>query len=118
MPSQVLVEMEGPSLANLHRIFEEKNSDILLKIFGSKTVSESTETTDKSADDSTEKVRLTPESWKVVNISSVLDFDTGEVNVESQERFNLTTGNMDVKPCLGFLRFRYEGRGPLKSKFV
>ena len=106
MPSQVLVEIEGPSLANLYRIFEEKNSDLLLKIFGSKSVSESTATTDKSADDSTEKVRLILDSWKVVDISSVLDFDTGEINVESQERFNLTTGNLDTKPCLGFLRFR------------
>ena len=99
MTSQVLVEMGGPGLANLYRIFEEKKSDLLLKIFGSKTVSESSDTTDKSAVNSTEKLRLIPESWEVVDISSVLDLETGKVNVAGQDRF-------DQKPCMGFLRFR------------
>ena len=104
MTSQILVEMEGPLLANLYRVFEEKQSDLLLKIFGSRTVSEYTETTDKSGSNFTEKVSLVPESWKLVNISEVLDWETGQVNVDSLERSNSTT--TEVKPCLGFLRFR------------
>ena len=96
MTSQVLVEMGGPGLANLYRIFEEKKSDLLLKIFGSKIVSESSETTDKSADTSKAKVRLIPERWEVVDISSVLDWETGKVDVADQ----------DHKSCLGYLRFR------------
>ena len=106
MTRQSLVEMEGPSLANLLRIFEEKNSDLLLKIFGSRTVSESSETTDKSAESSREKLCLIPESWKEVAISEVLDWETGKVNVDGLKRVTSKTGNSDVRPCLGFIRFR------------
>ena len=105
MTSQVLVEIEGPSLANLYRIFEERHSDLLLKIYGRKTVSEATETTDKSTANSTEKVVLTLESWQEVNISQVLDWQTGKVNVDGLER-DSTEGNLEAKPCLGFLRLR------------
>ena len=107
MTRQTLVEMEGPGVANLYRIFEEKNSDLLLKIFGSKSVSESCETTDQAADNSREKLCLIPESWKEVAISDVLDWETRKVNVESLKRGNSLTGNSDVSPCLGFIRFRY-----------
>lgn len=98
------VQIEGPLVASLYRIFEEKNSDLLLKIFGSKTVSESTQTTDKSGSDFTEKVIMIPESWKFVSISEVLNSETGQVNVDSLQLSNSTT--TVVKPCLGLLRFR------------
>ena len=100
------VQIEGPLVASLYRIFEEKQSDLLLKIFGSKTVWENTETTDKSGSDFTEKVSLVPESWKLVNISDVLDWETGQLDVDSLSLQPSNSTTADLKPCLGFLRFR------------
>jgi len=104
MSGQTVVEIKGPSAANLYRIFEEESSDLLLKMFGSKSVLESTETTDQSAQNCTRKVTFIPDSWKVVDITQVLDWTTGDVDV--------TDSTEDDKCCLGFLRLRKSPSDP------
>ena len=99
MSSEIVVEIEGAHNSHLYRIFEEENSDLLLKIFGSKTVLESTVTTDQSSQNSTKKVSLIPDSWRVVDISDVLDITTGDVDLTHQ-------AEAADKCCLGLLRYR------------
>lgn len=98
MSSKTIVEIEGPLQSNLNRIFEEENHDLLLKIFGRRTVLESTEATDQSSQNCSRKVSLRPESWRVVGVSDVLNWTTGQVDV--------TSSTEDQRSCLGFIRYR------------
>ena len=100
MSSHTMVEMEGPHQANLFRTFEEEDCDLLLKMFGSSTVLQSTEATDQSSQNRTTKMSFSPTSWRVVAVSEVLDFTTGEVDVTR------STEDGNQRSCLGFLRYR------------